>query len=272
MIAIPIVLAVFLLLAAVYLVLISPRSASRRAGMEKLQVNYAHRGLWGGEVPENSLEAFVRAADAGYGIELDVQLSSDGEVVVFHDYTLTRMCGEDIKLCELTGAQLSWRRLGGTTQTIPTLREVLTVVKGRVPLLIELKGESGNTELCSAVERELGYYDGKYCIESFNPFLLGYFKKNAPRVARGVLYTDFRVNGTKSKFNNFLLVSMITNVISRPDFLAADEKFLSALPVKIMTKIFKLPLFVWTARSPESESAARARGAHCIFEGFEADK
>lgn len=258
-------------LAVTYLIMSAPR-VKNRAGMEKLHVNYAHRGLWGDGVPENSIPAFARAADAGYGIELDVQLSSDGDVVVFHDYDLTRMCGDDVKLSSLRGAELSWRQLGGTQYTIPLLTDVLATVKGRVPLLIELKGETSDTSLCEALSRILGHYDGKVCVESFNPYLLGWFRKHSPRVARGVLYTDFLKHGTKSARNNFLLASMLTNCISRPDFIAADGGCLNSLPVKLMTGMHKLPVFVWTVRDADSLARYRAKRRNCIFEGFEPEK
>ena len=148
MTALYVILGVLIALAITYLILTAPRSRNRRAGMEKLRVDYAHRGLWGGDIPENSIPAFSAAASAGYGVELDVQLSADRQVVVFHDYTLSRMCGEDTRVDSLGGAALTWRRLGKTDYTIPLLDDALTTVKGRVPVLIELKGKNSSTELC----------------------------------------------------------------------------------------------------------------------------
>lgn len=268
MIILYIVLSILVTLAVAYLILSAPRRQSERVGMEKLNVDYAHRGLWGDNIPENSIPAFAAAAANGYGIELDVQLSSDGDVVVFHDYTLKRMCGDDVRLSSLRGAELSWRRLVDTEYTIPLFEDVLKAVKGRVPILIELKGESGNTELCEAVSRILGHYDGKVCVESFNPYLLGWFKKHSPRTARGLLYTDVMKKSTGNKKNDFILTSMISNIIARPDFIAVDEKCLDYFPVKLMMKFHKLTTFVWTARSMESYTRYRTMRLKSIFEGF----
>jgi glycerophosphoryl diester phosphodiesterase len=236
--------------------------------MEKLYVDYAHRGLWGGNIPENSIPAFAAAAANGYGIELDVQLSSDGDVVVFHDYTLKRMCNDDVHLSSLRGAELSWRKLGDTEYTIPLFEDVLNTVKGRVPILIELKGESGDTELCEAVSRILGHYDGKVCVESFNQYLLGWFRKHSPRTARGLLYTDVMKKSTGNRKNDFILTSMISNIIARPDFLAVDEKCLDYFPVRLMMKFHKLTTFVWTVHGMENYTKYRTMRFKSIFEGF----
>ena len=135
--------ATVLTLFALWLYLIAPRA--RRKAVQPFLRPYAHRGLWGEGLPENSLGAFRAAADKGFAIELDIQLSADGVVMVFHDYTLDRVCGRAGKVCEHTAAELGRMPLNGIeAECIPTLAEVLDAVDGRVPLLIELKGESGN--------------------------------------------------------------------------------------------------------------------------------
>jgi glycerophosphoryl diester phosphodiesterase len=126
---------VLLLAAAIYLYMIKP---ARRVDMTQYGKKFAHRGLWDQASPENSLAAFQKAVDAGYGIEFDIHKTSDGHVVVFHDDTLTRMCGVDGKIEQMTLAQLRELRLKGTDQQIPTLEELLCLVDGRVPLLVEL--------------------------------------------------------------------------------------------------------------------------------------
>ena len=176
-----------LILFVLYLFCIHPGSRPIPAEMRK---NYAHRGLYGGDIPENSLAAFTAAVDAGYGIELDVQLSADGEVMVFHDASLERMTGVKGKLCEKTLAELRELRLDGTEHGIPTFREVLEAVDGKVPLLVELTGESADTSVCEAVDEILREYSGAYLIESFNPLLLRWYKKNHPNVLRGQLTTN----------------------------------------------------------------------------------
>ena len=121
-----------------FLVLVRP--PKKTAPDESLKCDYAHRGLHDDSAPENSLQAFENACRAGYGIELDVQLSRDGVVMVFHDYSLLRMTGCDKKLSELDATELTALSLKNTAETIPTFEQVLSLVDGRVPLLVELKG------------------------------------------------------------------------------------------------------------------------------------
>ena len=144
---------IFVLILVYLLVFFRPRG--RKPADERLLRPYAHRGLHGDGVPENSLEAFRLACEAGYGIELDVQTARDGTVVVFHDYNLSRMTGKDALLSELDLSELKSLRLYGTQESIPTLREVLDLVDGRVPILVELKGESLDTSLCAPVAEML---------------------------------------------------------------------------------------------------------------------
>lgn len=262
------VLILAVIAAIIYLILTSPNSPRRRAGMRNLTVDYAHRGLHGEGIPENSIPAFSAAASGGFGVELDVRLSSDGDVVVFHDPDLERMCGDDKKISELRGAEISWRRLGGTKHNIPLLEDVLRTIRGRTPVLIELKGDSADTSLCEAVAAILARYDGKYCVQSFNPHLLGYFKAHMPKVARGLLYTDFKSNAATSKRNNFLLGAMLANYIARPDFISVDQLSLEAFPVRMMQKLHRLPTFVWTLRDPDCHARFRSMKYGCIFEGY----
>ena len=219
---------VFVILAMGYALLIMPR-VTMKPDMKDILTDYAHRGLHDNAqgVPENSIVAFEYAIERGYGIELDIQLTADGEAVVFHDYSLKRVCGEDVKLSSLTLDELKKYRLLGTEYTIPTFLEVLELVDGRVPLLVELKGESGNTALCPVAANLLDTYMGAYCVESFNPLLLRWFKKNRPDTARGQLVTNLiKSKGAGNFFRNLMLSLMLTNFLSRPDFIAADERYL----------------------------------------------
>lgn len=259
-------LGVAVLLAAVYFVLCFPGVKKGRRIKDSLCVNYAHRGLWGGDAPENSLVAFDRAVKAGFGIELDVQLSRDGEVMVFHDYTLNRMTGGDGKLCDLTTDELGRLCLGGTNENIPTLREVLAVVDGRVPLLVELKGESLDAELCPKVYNIMKEYKGEYVVESFNPMLLRGYKKIAPEVKRGQLVTVLCKEKKRSVLN-FLLDNMLFSFLARPDFVAFDLKHGNSAPIVIATGLWKLEKFVWTVRTREDVESAKKYNAKMIFEG-----
>ena len=259
------ILAALILLALVYLlVIIRPRA--KKCENEALLCDYAHRGLHGESVPENSLLAFELAVKEGYGIELDVQLSADGEVMVFHDYKLARMTGCEKKLCELTVEELSELRLKGTEERIPTFREVLKLVNGRVPLLVELKGESTDTSLCPKVAELLREYKGAYCIESFNPLLIGKMKKQLPGAYYGLLYTNTCKDRKKYSPLNIVISCMGLNFIARPDFIAYNHKYRNALVVKITTCLFRAPKFVWTVKGEEAIREARERGEHPIFE------
>lgn len=239
---------------------------------ETLVCDYAHRGLHGRGVPENSLAAFELACKAGYGIELDVQLSVDGEVMVFHDYTLVRMTGHGGKVCELTAAELGTLTLGESEETIPTFAQVLELVGGRVPLLVELKGESTDSSLCPKVAKLLEKYEGEYCLESFNPLLIGQMKKLLPEAYRGLLYTDVCREKKKYSALNIALTAMALNIVAKPDFIAYNHEYRNALPVRLSTKGYRAPRFVWTIKTAADRDAAHARGEKTIFEGIFEDQ
>lgn len=258
-------LSAILLVFLVYLlVLVRPRV--KKTVDSSLLVPYAHRGLHGGDIPENSLAAFERACLAGYGIELDVQLSSDGVVTVFHDYTLTRMTGCERKLSELSSAELSALSLKGTGEHIPTFSEVLALVDGRVPLLVELKGESASTELCEAVAEQLGAYRGAYCIESFNPLLVGKIQKLLPNALCGLLYTNVCRDKKRVTPLNILLSVMALNFLAKPAFIAYRASLRHTIPVKLTTGLYRAQRFVWTLRDKKSFDEAVAFGEYPIFE------
>ncbi len=267
MIALYIILSLILILTAVYIfVLVRPRG---RAPQDlRLLTDYAHRGLHADGIPENSLAAFERAVKQGYGIELDVQLSCDGEVMVFHDYTLKRMTGESGKLSDYTADELSKMHLNGTEQTIPRLSDVLMLVDGRVPLLVELKGESGDTTLCEPLCRLLESYSGGYCIESFNPILLGKMAKLMPEIYRGILYTNLIKEKKKISIINILLTLMAANVIAKPDFVAYNENFRSSFAVGICTRFYRAGKASWTLKTDESYRAAKDYKEIAIFEAI----
>ena len=267
LITLSIVSGVLLLLLALYLlVLVRPRG--RMPADMTLLRDYAHRGLHGGGIPENSMAAFAKACDLGYGIELDVQLSRDGVVMVFHDYTLTRMTGTEKKLCELTAAELKDLRLGGTEETIPTFAEVLSLVNGRVPLLVELKGEDLNTALCEKVAALLSDYRGAYCLESFNPLLIGKMKTYLPNAYRGLLYTNVCRDKKKYSILNMVISSMMLNALAKPNFIAYNHLDRDALTVRIAAGLYRTPRFVWTIRGQEELERAHERGEHPIFENI----
>ncbi len=261
-IAIAVIVALYVASALTYM----SKKRRRKFASSALICPYAHRGLHGNGVPENSLEAFKKAVESGHGIELDLQLSSDGEVMVFHDYKLERMTGEAGLLSEKTAEELSELRLAGTNEHIPTLREVLALVDGRVPLLVELKGENLSAALPPKADEILREYKGEYCIESFNPLLVAWYKKNRPEIMRGQLYTNF-CSERKCTPLNVLLTALSFNFIARPDFVAFDHKHVGILPLRLVRSLCKPYRFTWTVRTDDGFEVARKYSANPIFEG-----
>lgn len=254
------------LIASIYLFLIMPRVRDR-ADMEMFMTNYAHRGLWNPAVPENSLRAFSWAAQAGYGIELDVQLSRDKQIMVFHDKDLRRMCGVEKNLSDMSCRELKALALKGTDQTIPTLAEVLYHIDGKVPLLIEIKSNGKDTEICARVAAMLDKYQGAFCVESFDPRAVAWFKKYRPRYARGQLVTKMKkCDSTKETFASFCLSRLMGNVLSRPDFVAVDGRIQKSLMIQACHKLFKAPIFVWTVRTQRDMDRCIDEGYNFIFE------
>lgn len=268
-IAITVVFLLAVIVGVVYVFMIMPRVADR-ADMDMLTADYAHRGLHSKQYPENSLPAFLLAVDHGFGIELDVQLSSDGEIMVFHDVGLKRMCGVNSRLSANRCATLQSLRLGGTEYTIPTLEQVLTLVDGRVPLLIEIKGEGKEEALCRKVAESLDMYPGAFAIQSFNPQVLAWFKKYRPRFARGQLVTKVKeVKGRKApKLTAFMLSNMLLNVLSRPDFISISGTRMKKLSFRLCVSLFKCRGFVWTVRNQNQYRMCHSKGLQTIFERF----
>ena len=247
-------------------ILLFVRPRAKRPENDALLCDYAHRGLHGRGVPENSLRAFELACREGKGIELDVQLSRDGEVMVFHDYTLTRMTGVDKKLCELDRAELCELSLAESEEKIPTFSEVLTLVNGRVPILVELKGEDLSSDLCPKVAELLSAYSGAYCIESFNPLLIKNMRKQMPQSYCGLLYTNVCRDKQKTNALNLLLTAMAFNFLARPDFIAYNKLDRESFFVKLTTKFYRAPKFVWTLKNEEELALAHKLGEDPIFE------
>lgn len=230
-------------------------------------VNYAHRGLHDGnrEIPENSLSAFQRATEKGYGVELDVQLSRDGQVMVFHDDSLLRMCGRDEKIWELDFEELRTLRLAGTDEQIPLFSEVLSVLsKGAGPLIVELKTGPRNEELCEKTLLLLRGYTRTFCIESFNPFIVDWFRKNAPEVVRGQLAAGVESYKAYPKVVARLLSKAGFSFINKPHFIAYD----CTAPIPKQVEKYRkkgVLLVAWTVRESGQAEDFDAR----IFERFQ---
>ena len=255
-----------LLTVIVYLFMIKP-APIKRVQIEPYGKKFAHRGLWDADAPENSLSAFQKAVDAGYGIEFDIHNTLDGQVVVFHDDTLLRMCCVEGRIEEKTLAELRGLRLLGTEQGIPTLQEVLSLVDGRVPLLVELKGESTATGLCPVADAILSQYRGAYIVESFNPLLIRWYRKHRPDVIRGQLFCNLNQGRKLKKLIYMLITALLTNALARPHFLARGQDSARNWSFLICKYLFCAPSFVWTVRA-EEQIPAKESGEGIIFEGF----
>ncbi len=256
-------------LAIFYLFLIMP-AADKTGRLDKLMsFYYAHRGLHDGNVhtPENSLKAFALASQKGYGMELDVQLTADGEVVVFHDDDTKRMCGIDKKISQMDYAEIKSLKLVGTDEGIPLLSDMLKVVDGKTPLIVELKPYNDHVKLCIATDKILADYNGDYCVESFNPLVVSWYRKNRPNIIRGQLSCHF----DEKDIRFFLVEQLITNVLTRPNFIAYDHVGGGRLPVLICRKLFGCHTIAWTLKKPADLTVARQFFDGFIFEGFTVD-
>lgn len=260
---------VLILLTLLYFYLIHPR-AKKPDASPFLNCCFAHRGLhdMAMGIPENSLSAFQRAVEAGYGIELDVQLSSDGIPVVFHDAALSRMCAIDRRVSSLTFEQLSSYRLADTEERIPSFSEVLSLIDGRVPLLVEIKMDHLDFKIPSAIDKQLSAYSGDYCIESFHPLALWWYRKHRPHILRGQLSTHFNAENHTLSPLQFLLGKMVLNAFSRPDFISYRWNFRRDLSLFLCSRIFKAHAAGWVIRSEKELETCRKYFDMYIFEGF----
>ena len=257
-----------------YLFMIMPRVFNKPKKEPHMGVLYAHRGLFDNNaaIPENSMKAFRRALEAGYGIELDVQLTKDGIPVIFHDFKLERMCGISEKVENLTYEQLRKLTLLNTEEKIPTLKEFLDMVDGQVPLIIELKIEWMNPALCPVVQKLLDDYKGVYCIESFNPLALIWYRINRKNIMRGQLSTNFRLDGNYKTPLHFCLTHLLTNWATRPDFIAYNYRFKNEPGRVICRKLFKNLAFAWTVKSQEELNSIKGDFDLFIFDSFIPDR
>ena len=200
----------------------------------------------------DSMAAFKKAKELGYGMELDVQLTKDGVMVVHHDYDLKRTCGVNKKIADLTYRELCRYRLMGTRERIPRFVEVLREVDGKAPLLVELKMET--------------------CIECFHPYALYWFKKNRPEVIRGQLSEQFLKEKEQGSFARkiayLIMKNLLTNFITKPDFIAYRYKNKDCLPLKICRRFYKIPIYGWTFRDKKAYKENEPYFEGFIFEKF----
>lgn len=231
---------------------------------------FAHRGLHGFDgIPENSMKAFQNAVDHGYGIELDVQLTKDDVMVVHHDYDIKRTCGVNKKIRDLTYEQLRRYPLMETKERIPRFVDVLEMVHGQVPLLVELKMEHCDRKLCRLSAEALDSYHGLYCMESFHPYALFWFRMNRPEVIRGQLSMNFRKDQHKgSQLAYWAEQNLLTNFATKPDFIAYKYIYWNESSLRLCRKISGIPVYGWTFRNRKEYEKYRKKFYGFIFEKF----
>ena len=224
----------------------------------------AHRGLWNLEIPENSLASFECAILRDYPIELDIRLTDDDTLVVFHDETLKRMTQSDGYISNVKASELKNYSLLGTSQTIPTLCETLELIAGRTPVLIELKNFDKVGIMESRLGEILNNYKGDFAIQSFNPHSLEYFATRYPGFLRGLLGMNFTKEEQPSLIKRYMLTRLKYNHLAKPDFIgwrAGD------LPSKFVTRA-NLPVIAYTVRSNAELERVLPHCNNVVFEKF----
>lgn len=265
------ILCILIALVVLYLLMIRPRLFHRpkREGFKRWY--YAHRGLYdnASDAPENSLKAFQRAVAAGYGMELDIQLTKDRIPVVFHDYTLERACHAKGKVSDYTYEELQQFTLFESEERIPKFEDVLKIVNGKTPLIVEFKIEFLDLALCPIADKILREYKGAYCMESFNPLGLWWYRRHHDEVMRGQLSDMFWRE--KKEFRGpiyFCLQNLLVNFISRPDFIAYHNKYPNTLSRKLCCGPLGALGVAWTIKSKAELEKAEKDFDMFIFEGF----
>jgi glycerophosphoryl diester phosphodiesterase len=228
---------------------------------------FAHRGLHDRSAgrPENSLAAFEAALAAGYGIELDVRLAADGVPVVFHDAGLERLTGLAGRVSSSSSARLAGARLGGSDQHIPRLEEALAVVRGRTPLLVEIKNPGHRAgALEASVWARLEAYAGPVAVLSFNPLALAWFRRRAPALARG---QNLIARSSSHRGRGAPAAARLARLLARPHFISHEIAGLSHRR-SARIRSHGLPLVAWTVRDPREQAKALRYADNFMFEGY----
>lgn len=264
-------LIILIVLAALYLLAL--RGRTRHPLLRKLRRwKYAHRGLHGDGIPENSMAAFRFALENGYGIELDIHMLADGNLAVIHDASLMRTAGADVRIESLSTEELVNYRLEGTGECIPTFRQVLDLFAGKAPLIVELKPENGNHDALTAAACEmLDDYKGLYCLESFDPRCIRWLRVNRPDIVRGQLAHNslHEAPGKVPYILRFVMTNLLSNFWNLPDFIAYRFCDRNRLSVRIARKFWKIQGVSWTLQTQEEFDTAVKENWIPIFEGFQ---
>ncbi len=267
---------VFILLGVtlLYIVFVMPRMFHRANREPFMNYWYAHRGFHDNltDAPENSIAAFKKAVENGYGIELDVQLTKDEKVVVFHDGNLKRVCGIDAPVNSKTYDELCELSICSSKEKIPLFEEVLKTIDGKVPLIVEIKMVDSSTRVCELANEELLTYNGLYCVESFHPLAVKWFKEHRPELLRGQLSGNFgKDSGKKENFGEFVVHYLIGNIVCRPDFIAYSCDYPNNVGF-LITKVFGALPVAWTVKTPKKLAEIKKKYKLFIFEGFKPEE
>ncbi len=269
MIVIRIIFILLFMAVAAYIISLMPRSSRRRDMQHYKGLAFAHRGLHTRTIPENSMPAFKAAVDRNIPIELDIHLTKDKKIVVFHDDNLRRMCSLDCAPEEITWLQMKKLTLGNSSEHIPLFKDVLQMVDGRVPILVEIKLPNRDTDLCRRAHHLLQTYHGPYMVQSFNSYALKWFRDNAPTVLRGQLSYD--LHNKKDLYPKTVYLGLrflICNALSRPDFISYRFFNRKNISLSIVHYIFRCPVALWTIRNQGDYNEGRRHFDMMIFEGF----
>lgn len=277
---------IIVVLICIYLFFIHP--TMRKIEMSevfKKKKYFAHRGLYDneGDAPENSLRAFEKAIAHGYGMEMDVQLSKDGIPVVFHDFVLGRVArnekGEPVpgKVYDYTLEELETFHLMNSDQKIPTFQQFLTLLNGQEPVIVELKIENSDNklEVCPKADALLREYRGPYCIESFNPKGVKWYKDHRSEIMRGQLSSMFtKTNQDRKKYwlIYFISQNLLVNFLTLPDFIAYDAVYWKNISRRLCHRLFGNTAVAWTIRSQQQLDSLSNEYDIFIFEHFQADQ
>lgn len=262
---------IIILVAGILLYLLSLRGRTGQVGLGELRRwRYAHRGLHTPGVPENSMAAFRAALEAGFGIELDLHLLTDGALAVIHDSKLERTTGKPGKIEELSSDQLSGYTLEGTEETIPLFSQVLELYAGKAPLIIELKSDADNyAALCQAAVDAMEGYSGPWCMESFDPRCILWLRKHRPDIIRGQLSENyFKGKSPQPWLLKFVLTNNLMNFLTRPDFIAYQYSTRNNLSNFLCRRLWGIQGVSWTIRTPQDFAQATQEGWIPIFENF----
>jgi len=228
---------------------------------------FAHRGLHDAAagIPENTIAAFDAAIASGYSIELDVRRIGDGALVVFHDSNLIRACGIDRALSDLTWEDVCQTAIFGTEHRMPSFDEVLALTAGRVPLLVEVKQDSGHHDIERALHDALSRYKGPFAVQSFSPTAIRWFRKHAIDAALGLVAGPLTGEDIPA-LKRFSSRSLLGALVSRPDFINYDLRAMPDAWIGMVSRLASLPVICWTVRTDEDKQKAERLGLNYVFE------